>query len=71
MIAIEISNQQRKLTQALHNLDAFAGEWVVLRGDCVAAHDRSVDKLIERDVIQDQDAVVFVPDEDTTVSYLY
>ena len=70
MNALEISNHQRKLTQAINNLDAFAGEWVVLRGDCVAAHDRTMERLVERDLIQNQDAIVFVPEEDTAVSYL-
>ena len=60
MIAQEAAFQQRKLTEATRNLDAFLGEWVVLHGPLVVAHSRKLSQLVEDGVILDGDALFYV-----------
>jgi hypothetical protein len=62
MIAQELVRRQNLLFQAARNLDAFEGEWVVLRGDSVVAHNRLMDRIVEQDVIESEDAVIHIPE---------
>ena len=63
MASQELVHQQQKLNQSARNLEAFAGEWVVLRGDTVADHDPDIDGLINRDAIQKHDAIIYVEEK--------
>ena len=70
MIAQELVRQQNMLNRAARNLDAFVGEWVVLRDGNVADHDPKMGGLIDRDAIQNGDGLIFVAD-DTTGEYVF